>query len=1271
LLSVSLATLFLTSPPASSQGTAYTALTNTYRNVTNFNVETTRGMVLRSSLDLISINTHGSALNYSVFGGQVEPDFVWATLNNPIAVAEWTTPDEQFAVVLGGASHALALHDITPSASGVRTGRIVGSVQLPGETGDLVVHQASGQAFASCPGVNQVLQIDLASMTIMAKWDVASQRPRFLFLDSSGPSPVVYVAPELSGNNTTTSASVPQVGEAPNELLSALFFLLSPYPNLAPALVTFQEALAPDLSFNVPGTEVRTKYARTNALPIDLDLFGGPGLPDEDLFRIDPVSIATTITQSALPVLRRAGTLLMAHARHPSTGEYWMIGTESFNADPYRLSEPSLRGGFAQNRLTISATLGAPPMPGAPPSPTPSAGPGIDLDAVQGGYSKSTSIGFPYALTFDLQNGNGLIAASGSDRIRVTDSSGARIGEFDLPTGSIPRQLLIDPGSSGLFVYCWGTNTILVYALAEVYMSAQGSGSGQVVPLATIPIGNDPLDDSSQRGRQIFYATDNSLDGRTSCNHCHPGGGMDLLGWSIRDFPHDHKDIMVTQSLKGIEDTFPYHWRGERDLEAFNVAFEGLLGGELLPDGDLEAFKMFIFSMQVHANPLQSMKRELIQRDSTMDRLSVAGDGSSTAETINLDTGSTPNSADAGQTAFLDPDTLLSEFSCADCHGFETGSIGGVNFDDLAGNPHSLNMDVAHLRQLFHKTQDIVEVQVGTTMTNEPIVAKLPRGGFGLSHDGDHASTLDFLTRNPFAINEVQRRNLSAFVEQFDQGIAPAAHAVFYLDSSTPEDVMGQITIDYLSQEGTPNLASDWVDFVAIGSHVISGVTVDLTWSYNQSGAIFTCDDPNQTFNNGSTGQQTWEALQASITAGEATFLLIGLPPGNGFRFAHDHDNDKLINSLEPAGGERQPDFDGDSYPDGHEYQNPGMNTPINVVTSTGLGPVDTSVLGSMTWRVDHMGATYAKLVLEFDEPVQLEVMADNQMGHTTNSSIERRLGFSDLHTITVQRLRPSIPSKGYTLAQNYPIVGPTSPTSNVYTYAITATDLSLNQTTFTITPPQAPTRDMLVVEPFLDKDEEVYPVSGPLPVIDLARVIDSSAWTVTAGTNNRFEADFTSSARFTPPEVMQLYNNPPNTPNQALSPDHKQIVILQALYQAPGGAWAALPRASNAAGALAIVEPSMNSNVFETLTFAPIELDIPGPFILSDPSNPQGVSSVALNLTQPLPADSKLRLNVIGIVERDSANPSALPNAFDFAMLKRYQLPATPGNLRYLEYAP
>jgi len=53
LLSVSLATLFLTSPPASSQGTAYTALTNTYRNVTNFNVETTRGMVLRSSLDLI------------------------------------------------------------------------------------------------------------------------------------------------------------------------------------------------------------------------------------------------------------------------------------------------------------------------------------------------------------------------------------------------------------------------------------------------------------------------------------------------------------------------------------------------------------------------------------------------------------------------------------------------------------------------------------------------------------------------------------------------------------------------------------------------------------------------------------------------------------------------------------------------------------------------------------------------------------------------------------------------------------------------------------------------------------------------------------------------------------------------------------------------------------------------------------------------------------------------------------------------------------------
>ena len=160
-------------------------------------------------------------------------------------------------------------------------------------------------------------------------------------------------------------------------------------------------------------------------------------------------------------------------------------------------------------------------------------------------------------------------------------------------------------------VYCQQTSNILVYLQT----------GGLTSPVYSIPLGWDPTPEAVQRGRDTWYDASLSMNGRTSCNTCHPQGGADGLVWNIADVPVDDKGVMVTQPLFGIEDTFPYHWRGERRFRDFNV-FEELLGAPpgtnfsdqegAPPFGDLADFQDFVFSLQPPANPRQSGPLEVV-----------------------------------------------------------------------------------------------------------------------------------------------------------------------------------------------------------------------------------------------------------------------------------------------------------------------------------------------------------------------------------------------------------------------------------------------------------------------------------------------------------------------------------------------------------------------------------------------------------------------------------------------------------------------------------
>jgi hypothetical protein len=300
-----------------------------------------------------------------------------------VSLALWNDMGAAKLLVVGGGSWSLVAHDVT-------TGRIVAHMQLPAEPADIVVDDVANHAYISCQGDNSVVRIDLQTFTQLSRYPVGSQRPRFLYLDDTVSPREVFVAPFLSGNNTTASQP-------------------PPWPTQ-------------------PGPEGSIDR---RSVVVDLDGVSGPDLPDEDLYRILASQPWNT---PAMPVLHGAGTLLTAHGRSPD-GKYWMLSTEAKNAD--HNTEDAHRGDFAFAQLVIATNVGQPGRP------TP--GTLIDLDVPASGVkSQATSMSFPWALAFHT-SGHAAICSSTSDRITFVDANGARYADVTITANTNPFQPAMPP----------------------------------------------------------------------------------------------------------------------------------------------------------------------------------------------------------------------------------------------------------------------------------------------------------------------------------------------------------------------------------------------------------------------------------------------------------------------------------------------------------------------------------------------------------------------------------------------------------------------------------------------------------------------------------------------------------------------------------------------------------------------------------------------------------------------------------------------------------
>jgi hypothetical protein len=1110
----------------------YSKLTDSPREFTNLNIETVRGLAPALNGTLFALNTHASQIVVHS-DADPEPEQLWQTLLYPVSIGLF---QEQYLVVAGGGTHALALHDAS-------NGDILNALQLDSEPADMVIDQVGQRAFVACQGDNVVVEVALPALTLTARYPIPAESPRMLFLQGSGAQARVFVAPFLSGNNSTLKTS--------------------------------------------PTPGVRTTV-------FDLSQPFMPQLPDDDLFVIDP---SQPPAQAVTAVLKRAGTLLTAHGENPYTHQYWMLNVESLNNLPQQDTEPRARGRFALNRLTIAKPSVTPPQMEVSKY--------VDLDDVDpatdgGQYAASRAMGFPFALEF-TSGGLAFVASPLNDRVTLLGSGGDWLGLIQLPPGSIPFDLALDRvNGTKLYTYCWGTNKV------------QENNLLQPGTFKTLDLGVDPAPERIRAGRKLWYDGDRSKDARFSCNTCHPGGRSDNLGWSISDDPNDPKDLMVTQSLLSIEDTFPYHWRGERDLLAFNGAFPGLLGAAApLTTGDgseFEAFQAFVFSLQVPANPRQDLTRKLVDDPTQVftDHRAVMPPNTPQPTYAGL--------AINGQQVFLNAPTFLQR-TCASCHQLPTGSRGDfVNEVGRVDAPTGKYIEVPHLRELRHKDQPVEKLTLGG------VTELRSRGGFGLTHDGERPDLFDFLNQNStFHLQPQQAADVSAFVQQFDSGLAPAAHAVFMVDEQHPNgatDVSSTLTF-----QADP--ARRWIDCVAFGSFVdpSTGQTMKGRWRHDFTTGLFQ--------HNGTGATVTLQTIKTQASLGLARMAFLGVPPLNGIRFAWDPDNDHLLDWVETASSTDRfdPDTDDDGQQDEYELVNPGGNPTNKLVQAT-----DGSDPGIYFPRVDFESASLAKVMLSSDEDVQLS----STFSTSTPGGVVRTFFdpvWSRDKTFSLQGLEASTPSLPWV----------PSGSTNAYTPTIVLTDRAGKTASVTL-------------NSFNSKDMILPPVNGgrdtPFVLTGLSAVETRSGDTLTLSATATMRHRYRTPGA-TDPSVLQgwvvlaqlVVGPEPTIPPTPLPANWEYTPLGNTV------ALGTTTRAENISIYDALPTPS-------TRTFA----TVPGPFLITAQSNSAGV--VQLDVSRSgLKAGQKVRLNILGILEPEPG----MALTFRGPSLVTYQVGPTPGAKRGL----
>jgi hypothetical protein len=570
------------------------------------------------------------------------------------------------------------------------------------------------------------------------------------------------------------------------------------------------------------------------------------------------------------------------------------------------------------------------------------------------------SLAFPTGMVVSPDGRTLFVAALGSSKVGVFSTREiendsfvpSQANQIDV-TGGGPTGLALDARGGVLYVLTRFDNSI---SIVDVRPRRE---IGHVAMF-------NPEPSSVVRGRRFLYdAASTSSHGDSACASCHIFGDFDSLAWDLGDpddivtpipgpftidpaiiaaltgnqptIHHPLKGPMTTQSLRGMANHGPMHWRGDRTggtdatrlvilpsaqpdtgtfdeqiaFQKFNVAFPGLLGRSgPLDDGDMQAFTDFILQVTYPPNPIRSLDNSLTP-----------------AEQAGRDFyfSHTPDGREIPSDAF---------HNCNGCHVLDPmgnaafgvakpgffGSDGRYSFE-----AETQFLKVAHLRNMYQKVgmfgmgntfnpnDQTGLAQILPAPYNDTSFAGDQVRGFGFLHDGSvdtvfrfHGGTV-FTRRdgtsglpNPggFPIitesdpvkaieqlqaNITQRRQVEAFMMAFDSNLAPIVGQQATLTAQGGGDILGRV---------------DLLEARAVAGEcdlVVTGVVRGRPRGFLMEVAtgLFVPDSVHRR-------PVADSELRALARNTELTFMAV--PPGSGRRIGIDRDLDGVLNGDEREG---------------------------------------------------------------------------------------------------------------------------------------------------------------------------------------------------------------------------------------------------------------------------------------------------------------------------------------------------------------------------------
>ncbi|MDC0709200.1 beta-propeller fold lactonase family protein [Stigmatella sp. ncwal1] len=643
-------------------------------------------------------------------------------------------------------------------------------------------------------------------------------------------------------------------------------------------------------------------------------------LPDKDVFVLDALANPPRQLAGSPGFFKGVGTILFNMAVNPVSGKVYVSNTEARNdlrfEGPATPTRPSLQGHLHESRITVLSPAGVAPRHlnkhinyGVCCAPLPNA-------------ENEKSLAQPLGMAVTSNGATLYVAAFGSSKIGVFPTAALEANTF---VPSTANQISVSGGGP--------TGMVLDEVAQRMYVLTRFDNAISIINTATkqeiahLPM-YSPEPQSVVQGRAFLYdARKSSSHGDSSCASCHVFGDFDSLSWDlgnpdgqvranpspvvpvIPDFGtdptfgqntdfHPLKGPLATQSLRGMANHGPMHWRGDRtgaytapsvqpnqgafnEVEAFrqfNPAFVDLLGRPAqLTEAQMQQFAAFILQVTYPPNPVR-----------------------------NLDNSLTPVQ-EAGRDFFFNT-TSFFHGPCGSCHRLDPNANPGEGpFKGFFGTDGRSSFDaeplfpkVPHLRNMYQKVGMFGAGFTSGLQPPDPFLGEQVRG-FGFNSDGAipdmfrFNSGFDVIPENPVGIPDspegiAAKRNMEQYMLAFESNMAPIVGQQVTHTAFGPFGVLSRIQLLRARAD------------VGECDLVVKGQVAQLDVGFVYLGAgQFKGDRAVLPSISG-------EALQLLVTAGGGVLTYTCTPPGSGQRLGIDRDLDGFLDGDERRSGSNPAD---------------------------------------------------------------------------------------------------------------------------------------------------------------------------------------------------------------------------------------------------------------------------------------------------------------------------------------------------------------------------